>query len=134
MTSAKLSSCAAVLLVKDVVASADHYREKLGFADEGFVGDPPSFCILHRDGCHIMLRQADDPKHVIPHWTVSDKLSNIYFWVTDADELCREFQERGATIDYGPCDQPYGCREFGIQDLDGYDIAFGQIVSHASEA
>lgn len=24
--------------------------------------------------------------------------------------------------------QPYGCREFGITDLDGYDIAFGQDI------
>lgn len=80
-----------------------------------------------------MLKQADDPKHVVPHWTVSDKLCNVYFWVTDADGLCREFRDRGATIDYGPCDQPYGCREFGIQDLDGYDISFGQIVSGSSE-
>ena len=24
------------------------------------------------------------------------------------------------------CDQPYGCREFGIQDIDSYDIGCGQ--------
>ena len=35
----------------------------------------------------------------------------------------------GATIDYGPCDQPYGRREFGIQDVDGYDIGFGQLTA-----
>ena len=27
---------------------------------------------------------------------------------------------------YELCEQPYGCLEFGIQDLDGHDIAFGQ--------
>ena len=32
-----------------------------------------------------MLKQADDPKHVVPHWTVSDKLWNIYFWVSDVE-------------------------------------------------
>lgn len=134
MTVPKLTSNAAVLLVKDIFAAAEHYRDRLGFAYDGFFGEPPSFCILHRDGCYLMLKQADDPKHVVPHWTVSDKLCNVYFWVTDADALCREFRDRGATIDYGPCDQPYGCREFGIQDLDGYDISFGQIVSGLSEA
>jgi len=122
-----LSSCA-VLLVKDVVASAKHYEEKLGFRVTGLFGVPPSFCILNRDGCALMLKQAEDPKHVVPHWTVSPKLSNVYFWVTDADSLCEEFKARGAGIDYGPCDQPYGCREFGIQDLDGYDISFGQVM------
>jgi hypothetical protein len=128
MSQPQLTSSAAVLLVKDVFAAADHYRDKLGFTYEGIFGEPPSYCILKRDGCNLMLKQADDPKHVVPHWTVSDKLSNVYFWVTDADGLCREFKERGATIDYGPCDQPYGCREFVIQDLDGYDISFGQIM------
>ena len=119
MATSKLTSSAAVLLVKDIFAAADHYRDALGFAYDGLFGEPPSFCILHRDGCYLMLKQADDPKHVIPHWTVSDKLCNVYFWVSDADGLCRELKARGATIDYGPCDQPYGCREFGIQDLDG---------------
>ena len=32
----------------------------------------------------------------------------------------------GATIDYEPRIEEYGVKEFGIQDLDGYDIAFGQ--------
>jgi len=133
MAKPALTSSAAVLLVKDVVAAADHYRDKLGFAYDGFHGEPPSFCILRRDGYYLMLKQADDPKHVIPHWTMSEKLWNVYFWVNDADQLCRELRERGATIDYGPCDQPYGCREFGIQDLDGYDIGFGQITRNSTE-
>jgi hypothetical protein len=31
-------------------------------------------------------------------------------------------------MDYGPCTQPYGVREFGIQDLDEHDVSFGQLV------
>jgi uncharacterized glyoxalase superfamily protein PhnB len=50
------------------------------------------------------------------------------FLVSDVDALYAEFVRRGATIDYGLCDQPYGCREFGTQDLDGYDIGFGQVI------
>lgn len=134
MNSSQLISSAAVLLVKDVVAAANHYRDQLGFTYDRFFGEPPSFCILHRDRCFLMLKQAEDPKHVVPHWTVSDKLWTAYFWVTDADALCAEFKKRGATIDYGPCDQPYGCREFGIQDLDGHDIGFGQIVHPPAKA
>jgi uncharacterized glyoxalase superfamily protein PhnB len=130
----RLKSSAAVLLVKDVRAAADHYRDRLGFGYDDFFGEPPSFCILRRDGCYLMLKQADDSKHIVPHWTVSDKLWDVYFWVTDADGLFREFEDRGATIDYGPCDQPYGCREFGIQDLDGHDIGFGQVIRDATKA
>lgn len=121
-----LTASAAVLLVKDVVAAANHYRDKMGFHYERFWGEPPSFVILKRDGLYLMLKQADDPKHIVPLWTVSDKLWNVYFWVSDADALHAEFVQRGATIDYGPCNQPHGCREFGTQDLDGHDIGFGQ--------
>jgi hypothetical protein len=44
-------------------------------------------------------------------------------------KIDKEFVGRGAEIDYGLCDQPYGCREFGTQDIDGHDIGFGQVVS-----
>ncbi|MDQ8201816.1 VOC family protein [Pelagicoccus sp. SDUM812003] len=125
---AKLTASSPILLVKDVVAAANHYRDAMGFHYDRFWGEPPNFVILKRDGLFVMLRQADDPKHVVPHWTVADKLWNIYFWVSDVEMLYSEFLARGAKIDYGLCDQPYGCREFGTQDLDGYDIAFGQHI------
>ena len=40
--------------------------------------------------------------------------------------LFEEFKRRGAKIDYELENKPYQVREFGIQDLDGYDVAFGQ--------
>src|SRR5687768_3885157 len=95
MTQAKLTASAPVLLVKDVIAAADHYRDTMGFAYDQFYGDPPNFVILQRDGMYVMLRQAEDPKHVVPHWTVADKLWNIYFWVDDVDALHAEFVRRG---------------------------------------
>jgi uncharacterized glyoxalase superfamily protein PhnB len=124
-TTSKLTANAAVLLVKDVVAAANHYRDKMGFQYKRFWGEPPDFVILTRDGQHLMLKQATDAKHVVPHAT-TDGIWNVYFWVNDVESLYQEFVARGATIDYGLCDQPYGCREFGTQDLDGHDIGFGQ--------
>ena len=100
----------------------------MGFEYDRFWGEPPSFVILRRDEMYVMLKQAEDPQHVVPHWRVSDKLWNIYFWTSDVDALYAEFVRRGAKIDYGLCDQPYGCREFGTQDLDGHDIGFGQVI------
>lgn len=46
----------------------------------------------------------------------------------DAVALHAEVLASGAKIDYAPCNQSYGCREFGIQDLDGHDIGFGQPI------
>jgi catechol 2,3-dioxygenase-like lactoylglutathione lyase family enzyme len=117
---------APILLVRDVVASANYYRDKVGFRYERFWGEPESFCILWRDRFHLMLSQVEDGKPIVPHYKIVENMWNVYFWVDDAQALYEELKGRGATIDYDLCDQPYGCREFGIQDLDGYDIAFGQ--------
>jgi hypothetical protein len=114
--------------VRDVVAASNHYRDAMGFGYDRFDGEPPGFVILGRDGMYLMLKQVADEKLIVPHWTVSENLWNAYFWVSDVERLHAEFVRRGAKIDYGLCDQPYGCREFGTQDLDGYDIGFGQAM------
>ena len=126
MPRSKIIGSASILLVKDVIASANYYRDKVGFNYDRFWGEPPGFCILYRDGFHLMLKQVEDEKYVVPHHKAVKDMWNIYFWVDDADKLYEELINLGAKIDYELCDQPYGCREFGIQDLDGYDIAFGQ--------
>lgn len=123
----KITASAPLLLVRDVVAAANYYRDCVGFDHEQFYGDPPDFCICHRDGFYLMLAQADLAQ-IKPFWQIRDKMWNAYFWVDDADALCEELKARGAKIDYGPCTQPYNVREFGIQDLDGYDIGFGQVL------
>jgi hypothetical protein len=133
-STSKLTESAAVLLVKDVVAAANHYRDAIGFGYDRFYGEPPGFVILGRDGMYLMLKQVADPKLIVPHWTVSAGLSNVYFWVSNVDALHAEFVRRGAKIDYGLCDQSYGCREFGIQDLDGYDIGFGQVIEAGKDS
>lgn len=43
-----------------------------------------------------------------------------------ASAIYAEVQKRGAVIDYTIYDAPHGFREFGVQDPDGHDIAFGQ--------
>ena len=117
-----------MLLVKDVVASANYYRDKLGFRYNGFWGEPPSFCILERDGFDLMLSQVDDPAKIVPNYKIVEGLWNVYFWVDDVESIFADFKNRGAIIDYDLCNQPHGTREFGIQDLDGYDIGIGQIL------
>ncbi len=121
----KITGVAPVLLVRDVVRSAEYFKDKLGF-DYELYGEPPHFCIAQRDGIRIMLAKADAREKLIPHWKIVEKMWNAYFWVDDADALYEEFQKSGAIIDYTIYDTPWGTREFGIQDLDEHDIGFGQ--------
>jgi catechol 2,3-dioxygenase-like lactoylglutathione lyase family enzyme len=124
----KITASAPVLLVRDVVASANYYRDALGFSYDRFYGEPPSFCICHRDGHSLMLAQVEEASQIQPFWKFRDRTCNAYFWVDDADALYEQMKAAGARMDYGPCTQPYGVREFGIQDLDEHDISFGQVL------
>jgi len=128
MTRSKIISSASVLLVSDVVESANWYRDKLGFSYDKFYGQPPDFCILERDNFNIMLSQVKDTSEIKPNWKTVEKMWNIYFWVDDVEAIYEEFQKSGATIDYTLYLTPYGGKEFGINDPDGYDVAFGQVV------
>ena len=61
MTKPALTSSAAVLLVKDVVAAAGHYRDKLVSSTTASFGEPPSFCILRRSDCYPMPKKRSTP-------------------------------------------------------------------------
>lgn len=131
MARAALTSHAPVLLVKDVVAAAAYYRDKVGFDEQKLYGSPTNFAIIERDGCRLMLAQVSAETRVVPHWQIVDKLWSAYFWVDDAAALYAEYQSSGAIIDYTLSTTAWGTREFGIQDLDGHDIGFGQRLNNS---
>jgi uncharacterized glyoxalase superfamily protein PhnB len=128
MSKAKITASAPVLLVRDVLKSSDYFRDKLGFTEINLYNEPPNFCIARRDGITVMLSQAAADAKLIPHWQIVEKMWDIYFWVDDVEAIYAEFQASGAIIDYSLYTTPWGTREFGIQDLDNHDIAFGQVV------
>jgi catechol 2,3-dioxygenase-like lactoylglutathione lyase family enzyme len=128
MKPARLTGSAPVLLVRDVRAAANYYRDALGFSYTRFWGAGPDFVILERDGLRLMLDRAPENAEIVPHWKLDSGMWNVYFWVDDVEVLFAEFTAKGAKIDYGLDDKPYDIREFGVQDLDGYDIGFGQPI------
>ena len=120
---------APVLLVKDIQASVAFWRDRVGFDTDEIYGDPPNFAMPTRDGVTFMLVQVPEGTEAPPRTGVSSRRSNqAYVWVDDAEALYEELQGRGAPIDFTIYDTPWGTREFGIQDLDEHDIAFGQVL------
>jgi predicted enzyme related to lactoylglutathione lyase len=114
-------------LVDDVVATANYYRDKLGFSFERFWGEPPCFCMVTRGGVVIMLSQTTTTGIMRPNHVADPEREawDAYVWVDNADALYAEFKSRGVTIAREICDQPYGCRDFDVADCNGYRLAFG---------
>lgn len=122
---ARITEQAPVLLVSNLMDSVTYWRDRIGFKARLY-GEPPEFAILRRDNAFLMLSQKPADHEIVPHWKIKYKLWNAYFWVDDAKVMFEELSSNGANIDYDLCEQPYGVLEFGIQDPDGHDIAFGQ--------
>jgi uncharacterized glyoxalase superfamily protein PhnB len=123
-------SIAPYFLVNDVVASANYYRDKLGFHYERLWGEPPCFTIVHRNGVYIMLSCFERNAPMQPNRLAdpSGEAWDAYLWVDDADRLHAEFEANGVNIVRPLCDQPYGNREFDIEDLNGYRLCFAHNI------
>jgi len=121
----RLTGSSAVLLVADLDRAVEFWRDRLGFECETY-GDPPDFATASRDDAVVLLALCGDPAAIVPNWKLVAKMWNVYIRVDDAHAIYAEVQKRGAAIDYTIYDAPHGFREFGVQDPDGHDIAFGQ--------
>src|SRR5205814_2091348 len=101
-----------------------------GFHYDRLWGEPPCFCMVKRSGIIIMLSQTD-PLPVLRPNRLADPESaawDAYVWVEDADTLYDEFRRKDVTIARKVCDQGYGCRDFEIEDCNGYRLCFGQVI------
>jgi len=116
--------------VRDVVASANFYRDQLGFTYKRFWGDPPAFAMVTRSGIWIMLSQfetsATNPN---ANHDPESQAWDAYIWVDSADDLEKEFRSRGVEIARALEDQPYECRDFEVLDRDGYRLCFGHTTT-----
>ena len=119
-------SIAPYFLVPDVVAAAEYYRDKLGFQFEKFWGEGPNFTMVWRRGVVIMLSRGGGMGRASPNVEIAgDDVWDAYVWVDDADALYAEYKAKGVRITRDICDQPYNCRDFDVEDLNGYIICFG---------
>jgi predicted enzyme related to lactoylglutathione lyase len=121
-------SIAPYLVVDDVVASANYYRDKLGFGYERFWGEPASFCMVCRNGVVIMLGQVEHTGVMRPNRVVDPEGEawDAYIWIDNANALYAEFKSKDVKITREVRDQPYGCRDFDVEDCNGYRLCFGQ--------
>lgn len=121
---AKLTAIAAQFLVPDVVATAEYYRDKLGFKILGYFADPPVYAMVSRDVAEIHFGEVDD----VPSQSNSVRRSiscDAYIWTDDLNALFEELTARGADIVEGPIKRIYGSTEFTVRDCDDHIVVFG---------
>jgi predicted enzyme related to lactoylglutathione lyase len=51
---------------------------------------------------------------------------DAYIWIDDADKVNAEFKTKGVKITRDIGDRPYDCRDFDVEDCNGYRLCFGQ--------
>jgi uncharacterized glyoxalase superfamily protein PhnB len=115
---AQFSGLTPILYVSDFEASISYYTDKLGFEKAWEWGEPPGFGCVARDGVEIFLCLGAQGQ---PGMWMS-------VFVIAVDALYEELLERGAKIVKPPTDQPWGMREFHVEDPNGHTFRFGQSV------
>ncbi|MEM9048710.1 MAG: hypothetical protein AAGC92_08325 [Pseudomonadota bacterium] len=110
-----------VLDVADVPASEAFYAT-LGFDSHGIWQHDgvAEFCIVQRGDVTLALNRGHGPTPRNHYWAA-------YLYVSDVAALHAEF----AALDLPELteirrDNPYGCDDFDVVDIDGHRLAFGQ--------
>jgi len=121
---AKCKSICPHFVVPDVVASAEHYRDFLGFKILGYFLDPPVFAVVARDDVVIHFGKSDNGALPSPNVTRRSIGLDAYIWVNDLDFLHAELQGRGAKILEPPTMRVYKCYELLVEDNFGFRLCF----------
>lgn len=108
---------APVFHVANVEATAAFYRDVLGFTCD-FGND--AYAVVWRDNSAIHFVRGDGSPSGV----------HLFQWVKDVDAYFKEIVARGADVAAEPADQPYGVRDFGVRDINGIRIVFGQDIDH----
>jgi len=118
-----LTSLAPQFLVDDLSTSIAYYRDRLGFEPD-FVYES-FYASVSRDGFAIHLKCA--PKTVADraHRKQNEHL-DACVGVRGIEALFDELTSRGAHIIRSLEERPWGCKDFYVEDPDGYILSFSE--------
>jgi uncharacterized glyoxalase superfamily protein PhnB len=116
------------LAARNMKQTIQFYRDSLGFKmGMAFLdADNPEYADLSKDGMVLMLIPA---KNV--GIGAKEKLGigvNLYMQIDgDIDEYYSELKSRGVKVVADIKDEPYGIRDFTVEDINGYKLTFNQV-------
>ena len=116
-----------VLLVDDVAATAEYYRDVLGFEVEFLWGDDdPIYGRVIRDEAVLDFVRSEPPgrRNSVAAAGASTGADALIV-VSDVEEVYIEIQEKGATVLERLAPREYGMLDCMIEDLNGYRLTIG---------
>lgn len=122
MKKATLSSIAPQLVVPDVVATAEYYRDIFGFKILGYFAKPPVYSMIARDGVEIHFGKGEES--CVSNAKVRSGAFDLYIWVSDIHAIFEELTASGADIIEGPVKRVYNSIEVVVRDCNGYVLTF----------
>ena len=118
----EVQHCTPQFPVVDVSDTMEYYRDVLGFSInwiwEGTFGS------VGNGEVEIFFCKQDDPPRGF----------GCYLCVPNADATYEEHKSRGAKIIKEPCSQPWGMREYVLEDNNGHFLRIGHGEKKARES
>ena len=122
-TTPRLTRAVPIIFVTNVQASAEFFRDTLGFSIDFLHGHPPFYGAVSRDGACVHLKFVHEPVFVIGTHD-RDGLIMAFIEVENVKALYGTYLAAGVRFDQKLKKQAWGGRDFIVRDLDGNGICF----------
>jgi len=119
----EVTSISPQFLVDDLHVAIEYYRDKLGFATD-FVYES-FYASVSRDGFSIDLKCAPKTVSGRTHRKQNEHL-DAYIGVRGIEALLEELESKAALVIRRLEEQPWACKDFYIEDPDGYILCFSE--------
>jgi len=119
----RLTRAMPVIFVANVKASAEFFKDTLGFSIDFLHGKPPFYGSVSRDGACVHLKFVHEPV-LAAGAQDQDGLINAFIEVENVKALYAEYVTAGAMFAQKLKKQAWGGRDFVVRDLDGNGICF----------
>ena len=119
----RLTRAVPIIFVANVQASAEFFRDTLGFSIDFLHGQPPFYGSMSRDGACVHLKFVHEPVFAIGRYD-REGFIMAFIEVENVKGLYATYVTAGVTFEQKLKKQAWGGRDFIVRDPDGNAICF----------
>ena len=122
----RLTRALPVIFVANVQASAEFFRDTLGFSIDFLHGEPPFYGSVSRDGACLHLKFVHEPVFAVGTQD-RDGLIVAFIAVENVKALYESYMAAGVTFEQKLKKHAWGGHDFIVRDLDGNGLCFAEV-------